>query len=219
MADPVVQTDLLHAGHSDIRAEAINHTNEIVREGIKSEAAIRSDIKDTLHATTVASDLVGDRLIDQLDKQYHRSESRDYVVARDLAEMRGNNNANYTAVMAAIAATSKDSEINSLKTSLEMQKSQTAIMEKIGYDGNETRKLINDLTDANLNRLLIERNTDLSECRNNVSHWRGRYDQSQYAGLSNQLQAFQSQLQETRQGMTNFGTMSGVGQSTTSNIA
>jgi hypothetical protein len=48
-------------------------------------------------------------------------------------------------------------------------------------------------------------------------YWYGRHGDGQFAAISSQLQAFQSQLQETRQGMVNFGTMAGVGQTSTSN--
>jgi len=37
------------------------------------------------------------------------------------------------------------------------------------------------------------------------------------AALQNQMQNFNSQLSETRQGMVNFGTMAGVGQTSTNN--
>jgi hypothetical protein len=68
---------------------------------------------------------------------------------------------------------------------------------------------------------LVERNTALVECEADRRHWRHNAEMSQYqnqwAALQNQIQAFASQLQETRQGMVNFGTMAGVGQTSTSN--
>ena len=221
MADPVLQTDMLHAGHSDIRAEAIDHTNEIVREGLKSENAIRSDVKDAIHASTMSSDLVGDRLISQLDKQYHRMESRDYDLMRDISELRAISAVNQVATVAAINAasdrSSKDAEIATLKMTLEVQKGQADLTDKIITNASETRKLINELNDTSLNRTLIERNAELMESRYDSRFYRHGYDQAQWAGFSNQLQALNSQMQETRQGMVNFGTMAGVGQTSTSN--
>ena len=81
--------------------------------------------------------------------------------------------------------------------------------------------MINDLKYQDLNRGLIERNTALVEAVGDGRYWRHRgyldQGQNQFAQLQTQLQAFGSQLQETRQGMVNFGTMAGVGQTSSSN--
>lgn len=208
MADPVTMSDvaMLADQHSTIRREVAKEANDL-------ESAVRESTYRTLQAT----DAVGDRLISQLDKQYHRSEARDYDAGRDLSDLR----AQVVAVTAAISAASdraaKDNEIAVLKNTLEQAKGQSLILEKIGADGNETRRLINELKYGDLNRALIERNAELVEERHYGRFWRHGYDQAQFAAVTSQLQAFQSQLQETRQGMVNFGTMAGVGQSSTSN--
>jgi hypothetical protein len=95
-------------------------------------------------------------------------------------------------------------------------------------DGEKTRNLINDHKYHDMNRSLLERNNELVNCEQDRRHYHDRYHdsrfdmiQQQYAGqwaqLQNQVQAFQSQLQETRQGMVNFGSMNQVGQTSTSN--
>ena len=126
-------------------------------------------------------------------------------------------------------AAAKDSEINGLKTQVELAKQSVYVSDKIDgqsertreliYGQSErTRELINDQKNADLNRYLIERNAELTELRHDARHWRGHFEQSQYAGLSNQMQNFQSQLQEARQGTVNFGTMSGnAGRNTSTN--
>ena len=208
MADPVTMSDvaMLADQHSTIRREVAKEANDL-------EATVR----DASYKTLAATDAVGDRLISQLDKQYHRTEARDYDAGRDLSDLRAQVVAVTQQIAAASERTAKDTEIATLKNTLEMAKGQTAILEKIGVDGNETRRLINELKYGDLNRALIERNAELVEERHFARHWRGGYDQAQFAAISSQLQAFQSQLQETRQGMVNFGTMAGVGQSSTSN--
>jgi hypothetical protein len=69
--------------------------------------------------------------------------------------------------------------------------------------------------------MLIERNTDLNHCRHDYWGARDGLFNTQFAALSSQLNsqvnALNSQLAETRQGMVNFGTMAGVGQSSTNN--
>ena len=65
--------------------------------------------------------------------------------------------------------------------------------------------------------MLVERNAELVEALAERRHWRHHADQGQWQALSSQLQAFQSQLASARSDMINFGTMAGVGQSSTSN--
>ena len=115
-------------------------------------------------------------------------------------------------------AAAKDSEINGLKTQVEIAKQSVYLSDKIDSQADRTRELVHELKNADLNRYLIERNNELTELRHDARHWRGHFEQSQYAGLSNQMQNFQSQLQEARQGTVNFGTMSGnAGRNTSTN--
>jgi len=178
----------MDAAISDVRREAVEHTNEIVKEGLKGDYNTATAIKDARFDINTNVDRIGDR-----------SDDRFFTVARDTADLRAQ-------VVQAISEVKSQTELNSLKTQL-----------AIKDDGSQTRALINELKNADLNRMLIERNAEIVEERGHGRHWRGSYDQAQWAALNNQLQAFQSQLQETRQGMVNFGTMAGVGQSSTSN--
>lgn len=173
---------------SDIRREAVEHTNEIVKEGLKGDYATQGKINDS-------SRLSDDRFFD---------------VGRDTADLRAQVVSVTQQVAAGFATAAKDAEINALKTQVELAKQSTYLSDKIDSGNEKTRDLINDLKYNDLNRLLIERDGERR-------HWHGHYDQSQFQALQSQLQAFQSQLQETRQGMVNFGTMAGVGQTSTSN--
>jgi hypothetical protein len=91
------------------------------------------------------------------------------------------------------------------------------LSDKIDGQAERTRELIGKLNDDSLNRQLVERNTELVGALEGGRYWWGRHNDGQFNAVASQLQAFQSQLQETRQGMVNFGTMAGVGQSSTSN--
>lgn len=95
------------------------------------------------------------------------------------------------------------------------------ISRDIFQDGDKTRALVNDLKYHDLNRALVERNAELVEEREGRRHWRGMADQNQFgaqfAQLQSMMQNFNSQLADTRQGMVNFGSMAGVGQTSTSN--
>lgn len=180
--------DNTYSSVSDVRREAAEHTNEIVREGLKGDYATQGKITDLERANSTQLDMVEDVMNNQF-----------FTIGRDLADVRAQ-------LVQAIQSASNASEINALKT-------QLAIKE----DGEKTRALVSTNNNEALNRMLIERNAEIVEERHHARHWRGHYDQSQWAALNTQLQAFQSSLAETRQGMVNFGTMAGVGQTSTTN--
>lgn len=216
-----VDTTMLAQQHSDIRREAAEHTNEIVKEGIKGDFNTRGDIKDARYDINSRLTNVTDRVVDRVE------EGKDAILARtwDLGRESADNRAQIVAlgyqVRDGFVASAKDSEINALKTQIELSKQTTYLSDKIDAQSEKTRELINELKYNDLNRALVERNAELVEERHERRHWRHYADQyqsqGQWSALQSQLQAFQSQLQETRQGMVNFGTMAGVGQSSTSN--
>jgi hypothetical protein len=216
-----VDTMMLSNQHSDIRREAAEHTNEIVKEGIKESFNIRGDVKDARYdlASRVESGVA--RTIADVDRNADRLDTRFFDVARDTQDIRAQVISAQQAMVTGFLGVSKDTEIAALKTQMETAKQTTYLSDKIDSDGERTRSLINDLKYQDLNRGLIERNTALVEAVGDGRYWRHRgyldQGQNQFAQLQTQLQAFGSQLQETRQGMVNFGTMAGVGQTSSSN--
>lgn len=206
---------------STIRREAAEHTNEIVKEDIKGDFAIRGDIKDARYDVSERVGNQGDRVVDRLTEHDAKVGDRFFDVGRDTQDIRAQVISAQQAMVAGFLGASKDAEINALKTQIEISKQTTYLSDKIDGQAEKTRELINSLKEADLNRMLVERNAEIVESACERRHWRYHADQyqnqSQWAALQNQLQAFQSQLQETRQGMVNFGTMAGVGQTSTSN--
>lgn len=201
-----VDTMMLAGQHSDMRKEAVDHTNEIVREGLKNTYDINSRISDGVSRT-----------IADVDRNADRLEARFFDVARDTQDIRAQIIAQQQQMLAGFNSAAKDSEINALKTQIEISKQSVYLGDKIASDGDKTRALINDLKYNDLNRTLIERNSELVEERGRHWHWRGAWDQSQFAALQNQIQAFNSQLSDTRQSMVNFGLMAGTRQDSTNN--
>lgn len=197
MAD--VDTIMLTNQNSDIRREAAEHTNEIVREGMKGDFTTQKAITDSLSQVS-----------NQVDAFEDVTNAAFMTISRDTADLRAQ-------VIQAIDTVKMATELNSLKGIIEGQKNTTYLSDKITNDGEKTRGLISDLKYNDLNRALVERNAELIGERDGHRWWRHHADQGQWTALNSQLQAFQSQLQETRQGMVNFGTMAGVGQSSTSN--
>ena len=218
MAD-VNQADLwsLSKEHSDIRREGVEHTNEIVKEGLKGDYNSLNAIKDSRFEVVSRVESNADRLERAVETTKDTMTDRFFVVGRDTQDLRAQVIAQQQQMVAGFASIAKDTEIASLKTQIDAAKNTAALAEKIAADGEKTRGLINDLKYQDLNRYLIERNALIAEERFGRRHWRGAYDQAQFAAVSSQMQNFGSQLQETRQGMVNFGTMAGVGQTSSSN--
>lgn len=232
----VLDTSQLQQDHADIRREGEAQTARVLQETMKGFDRVNADVlregqlnigvtKDARHDVLMGVDASKDTIVAQADNNADRvtdriSELRSsisdrfFTVGRDTADLRAQ-------VIQAIDTTKLASELNALKGIIEGQKNTTYLSDKISAENEKTRDLINDLKYHDLNRGLVERNTELVNCEQDRRYWRHLADQNQFQGqwaqLQSQIQAFQSQLQETRQGMVNFGTMAGVGQTSTSN--
>ena len=194
------------AALGDIRLEQMKQTSDVL-----------DAIKDSRHDLLDSTGVDTDRLADRIAEMNVKNGDRFFDIGRDTQDIRAQIISAQQQVVAGFMGAAKDAEINALKTQVEMAKQSTYLSDKIDADGEKTRALVNSLKEQDLNRMLIERNTLLSEERFGRRYWSHGADQGQWAALNSQLQAFQSQLQETRQGMVNFGTMAGVGQTSTSN--
>ena len=227
-----VDTVMLSQEHSDIRREQAEqasnirreagvNTNEIVKEGLKESFNIRGDVKDARHDIEGLIGNQTDRVVDRVEEGKDALLARTWDLGRESADNRAQILALSFQVRDGFVATAKDSEINALKTQIETAKQTTYLSDKIDGQAEKTRELISELKNADLNRMLIERNAALVEERHAHHHWRHNADmagvQGQWAALNSQLQAFQSQLASSSQGMVNFGTQAGVGQTSSAN--
>lgn len=195
--------------------------HEGVKETVKAGWAGVTAIKDTRHDVTSAMTAATAELSKQVDAVDDTLSASLSVIARESADNKAQITALAFQVRDGFYAAGKDSEINALKTQIETAKQTTYLSDKIGAEGEKTRHLVNELKGHDLNRMLIERNALLTDAYADGRHWRERGDMGQFAAINNQLQAFASQLQETRQGVTNFGTMTGNAgrQQATNNVA
>jgi hypothetical protein len=180
------------AGQGEIRTQ-INAVSDI----------INSDIKDTGWKVNERVGYEADRLSKEQTDFFIAGQQRNYDTAIELAKVAATQLAGFADISDRVVTAS---EINALKTQLTVKE-----------DGELTRGLINNLKNDELNRMLIERNTDVNHFRHGYWDALGAASNAQFAAVSSNLNAFQSQLQETRQGMVNFGTMAGVRQDSTSN--
>lgn len=217
---------------STIRREGAEHTNEIIKEGLKTGFDIRGDVKDTRYGIINEIDRQADRLDGQATSFYIAGQTNANLAARDLATLTALTEANAVAMRHEIGLNVEKvgaaGALQAEKIASAVALGQSLLSKEVFHDGQKTRDLINDLKYHDMNRALVERNTEIVNCEQDRRGYRDRYydarwdqNQSQFAGqwaqLQSQVQAFQSQLQETRQGMVNFGTMAGVGQTSTSN--
>jgi len=191
---------------SDIRREAIENKNDIVKEGMKGDFTTQTAINSLERANS-----------QQIDAFEDVTNASFMTVARDLADVRAQIVSAQQAMVTGFLGSAKDAEINALKTQVELAKQSTYLSDKIDGGNERLTALIHRLHEDDYGRRLVERNTELVAALDDGRHWRRHFDQGQWNALSSQLNAFQSQLQETRQGMVNFGTMAGVGQTSTSN--
>lgn len=191
--------------------------NNIPDNTLTAVQSTKDAVKDARYdiiadATRQANDL--SKQVDAIDDTLSAAITQ---VSRDTMDLRAQVTAVGYQVRDGFGAAAKDSEINALKTQVELAKQTTYLSDKIDDGNRRTMDLIQNLQRGENERRLIERNTELVAALDDGRHWRRHADQGQWQALNSQLQAFQSQLQETRQGMVNFGTMAGVGQSSTSN--
>jgi len=205
------------ASLSDIRREGSEHTSEILKEGLKGDFVTQGGIKDArFDINTKLADSTN-----SLNQQAHAISDAQtaqlFNLARDTQDIRAQVISAQQAMVTGFLGASKDAEINALRTQVELAKQSTYLSDKIDNDGEKTRALVNSLKEQELNRILIERNSELVEERFGRRFFQEGANQNQWAALNSQIQAFQSQLSDTRNSMVNFGTQLGVGQRATSN--
>lgn len=202
----------LAKSESDIRQEVASTESELkgLVTGVESE--LKSDIKEAQYELVKESFKMADRNRDQATQYFIASSDKFYQQQSDLAALRAAQDANFAKVA---------SDANHLadKTIAHSDLAAERLAYKMLLDGDKTRELINSLNTESLNRKLIEQNAKLVDARHESRFWEHGCNQSQFASVMSQMQNFQSQLQETRQGLVNFGTMAaGAGtQSSTSN--
>lgn len=233
----------LGKGQADIRQESARNSADNRYASALQSADIRREVADEACAINQnvsktgwhVSDRVGteaDRIVGQATAHFIAQQQEATTSARDIAGLRATTELSRQALQMEIqngidraaAATALEGAKNAAATALESAKVASAVQLSQGIlertilaDGNSTRALINDMKYHDNNRYLIERNAELVECKSRSDRFHGDYTNAQWAALTNQMNAFQSQLQETRQGMVNFGSMNHVGQTSTSN--
>ena len=217
---------------SDIRREQAVGFGETKFTIAATADSTNRDVLTSAHNVQEKVDEAADKIQQRSSDYFIAQQSRDFDTARDVASLRAQSDltsqklaadillaGERAASAAALEAsrTASNLALGHSQLSKEIAESKYDISRQVAEDGDATRALINSLKNDELNRLLIERNTDVNHFRHGYWDAVGGANNAQFASVASQLNAFQSQLAETRQGMVNFGTMAGVGQSSTNN--
>jgi len=234
-------------GQSNIRREQALGFGDVKYSIAEHSESTNRDILTTGHNNQVKIDEAADIIQQRATDFYLAGQARDFDNSRDLAALRAQvDMANQKLSTEILLATEKTAAASALESarlgtavalesarlgtavalgqsqiSKEIAESKYDTSKQIAYENEKTRDLINSLKNDELNRLLIERNTDLNGCRQDYWGARDGLFNAQFAALSSQVNsqtnALNSQLSEARQGMVNFGSMRNVGQDSTNN--
>jgi len=225
-------------GQGDIRREQAVGFGETKFAIAEHSEITNRDILQTGASTAVKIDEAADKIQQRATDFYIAGQARDFDNSRDIAALKAfadmsaqklsteillsaERGATATALESAKVAAAV--ALGQSQISKEVAESKYDLSKQIAYENEKTRDLVNSLKNDELNRLLIERNTDLTHCRHDYWGARDGMFNAQFAALSSQVNsqvnALNSQLAETRQGLVNFGTMAGNAgqQSSTSN--
>lgn len=178
-----------------------------------AEPADKEDVKYLTRQIDSDADRLQNDIITAQDNVLNRL----FTMGRDTMDLRAQVTSLGVAVKDAATISALQTEKAVLQNTIEIAKQTTYLSDKIDDGNRRTAELINTLKEADLNRMLIERNALIVEEAAERRHWRHAADQGQWAQLQSQIQNFNSQLSDAKASMVNFGTMAGVGQSSTSN--
>ena len=234
--------DAIRIEGANSRAQSAAQAADIVKEGLKGTYENAMSIKDSRYEVVGRVEANADRLEKGItDSNFNlssRVENANDRITKDVSDLRVNVGDRFFTVgrdlaqlaasqMAGFVAAGKDTELAALRTQIEAQRNTAYLSDKIATEGDRTRGLIHDLTTAEMNRKLIERNADISHHIHEGHSWHRHYDDARWGQHQNMLQGFSSQmasqmammnssLNENRQSFANFGTLVG-GQTSSAN--
>jgi hypothetical protein len=225
MADIVTGTV---SGQLDITS-LLQDNADIRRETAKEASDVRTLTAQSAYNVSDAAGNNADRIVANdtalfIANTAARTQS-DKEVARSQAWMEASMNAGFVKIAGdqalSTAVLNGTIALEAAKLDGKVALGHALLGQQIINDGAATRALINDNRFGDQNRMLIERQAALLEAHGDARHWQHGYGVSQNAALVSQINALGSQLQETRQGINNFGSMAaGAGtQTSTSNNA
>jgi hypothetical protein len=208
-----LDTTALMQNHADIRREQESIGADIRRENAKEASDVIDSVKTSAWANSDRTGTEADRVVAQDTAYFIAGQQYSFSNATALAALKASTDAQFAATQAAIALaaqqTAAAATLAGAKAESATALGQALIGQQLVADGNTTRALINGLKMEQLNRELIERNSALVEARGDARHWQSGYSNAQFAAVTSQVNALNSQFQEARQGTVNFGTMSG----------
>lgn len=219
------QVDMSDVNRSiaDVRREQESIGADIRRETAKEASDVIDNVKTAAWANSDRTGTEADRVVAQDTAYFIAGQSQAFSNATSIAALKAGTDMQFANTLSAIQAAALTGQaataLEGAKSAAAAALAQALIGQQIVADGNATRALVNELKMDELNRKLTERNAEIVDYRGDARHWQGQYSNAQFAQVTSQVNALNSQLTETRQGMVNFGTMSGAAgqQSSTAN--
>jgi hypothetical protein len=200
-----LDTSDLVRDHADIRREQEAIGSNIRREQAKEASDLTDVVKTSAWMNSDRTGTEADRVVAQETAYFIAQQNINFSNATALAALKASTDAQFSATQANIQLAAKD---NATATALAAASTQMMVAQE-----------------ASKGRELAEKNV-IDDLRQRLDHEYRRahgFEAGYYNSQSNQvnsaIQALNSQLTETRQGLVNFGTMTGSAgtQSSTSN--
>jgi hypothetical protein len=190
-----LDTSDLVRDHADIRREQEAIGSNIRRENAKEA----SDLQDTIKtAGWMNSDRTGaeaDRVVAQDTAYFIANQNINFSNATALAALKASTDAQFSATQAGIVLAA---EKNAAATALAAAATQMAVVQEAQKGREQAAQFVVDE--------LRHRNDDSNR---KAYHWENSFYAAQNANVSSQIAALNSNLNETRQGVVNFGSMTG----------
>lgn len=221
MAEPATTADIYALGASlaqdtaDIRRETAMASGDIRRETALEGGEIRRDVAKA--AFDVSTDVTSavDRSMANDTAYFIAATAAATQTAKEITRSQAWTEAKIDAGFVKVAGdTALAAAITQGMVALEAAKTQGALAlgqallgQQVIHDGAATRALINETRAHDANRMLIERNALLVEALGDARHCHSGLQNAQFAAVTSQINALNSQFQDTKQGMVNFGSM------------
>lgn len=186
-----LDTSGLVRDHADIRREQESIGSDIRREVANEACKLNDSVKTAGWHNSDRTGTEADRISNQATQFYISGQKDAHETATSVAALKATQDLNFQAMQAAIQLAA---EKNAAATALASAASQLLIVQEAVKGRELASKYVVDELRA--------------DCERNRGWERGFYAE-QNASVQSALQALNSQLAETRQGVVNFGSMTG----------
>lgn len=186
-----LDTSDLVRDHADIRREQESIGSNIRREAAADACKTVDAVKTSAWHNSDRTGTEADRVTNQATQFFVAGQQHDFTNAAAVASLKASVDLNFQATQQAIQLSQEKAATASALATAATQ--MLVVQEAVKGREQATMYVVDAL------RIECERN----------KHWEGQFYASQQANVNSALQALNSNLNETRQGVVNFGSMTG----------